>query len=78
MLGTSGCLALFGAIHNEGVELSVSHAIAGGWTAYANCSSPALPELLNPVGDPNRPLSATATPAPSLARRSAGTGWVGG
>jgi iron complex outermembrane receptor protein len=44
-----------GSVRNEGVEVSVSHRFGDGWTGYANYSYQALPELLDPVGDPDRP-----------------------
>lgn len=53
-----------GAIRNRGLELSASQFFRGGWTLFANYSYQEEPELLNPVGDPYRPLSETVSVPP--------------
>jgi outer membrane receptor protein involved in Fe transport len=53
-----------GSVRNEGIEISVSHRFADRWTAYANYSYQALPELLDPVGDPDRPRSESVSTPP--------------
>ncbi len=54
-----------GSIRNRGIELSASRFFRGGWSAYANYSYQDEPELLNPVGDPYRPLSETVSVPPA-------------
>ena len=54
-----------GSIRNRGLELSASQFFRGGWSAYANYSYQEEPELLDPVGDPDRPLSETVSVPPA-------------
>jgi outer membrane receptor protein involved in Fe transport len=54
-----------GDIRNRGIEVSASQFFRGGWSVYANYSYQAEPELLNPVGDPYRPLSDTVSVPPA-------------
>ncbi len=54
-----------GDMRNRGIELSASQFFLGGWSAFANYSYQDEPELLNPVGDPDRPLSETVSVPPA-------------
>ncbi len=54
-----------GAVRNRGIELSASQFFRGGWSAFANYSYQDEPKLLDPVGDPNRPLSETVSVPPA-------------
>jgi len=53
-----------GAVRNQGFEVSVNHALGTGWGVFGNYSYQELPELLDPVGDPNRPMSETVSTPP--------------
>jgi outer membrane receptor protein involved in Fe transport len=53
-----------GSIRNSGVELSATHTFRQGMTVFGNYSYQALPELLDPVGDPDRPPSDTVHTPP--------------
>jgi iron complex outermembrane receptor protein len=65
-----------GAVRNEGIELSASHRFEDGWTVYGNYSYQALPELLDPVGDPDRPQSQTVSTPPEH-RANLGVSYTG-
>ena len=53
-----------GSIRSAGIELSASHTFRRGVTLFGNYSYQALPEMLDPVGDPDRPPSDTVNTPP--------------
>jgi len=53
-----------GPVRNQGVEVSARHVFRSGWTLFGNYSYQRLPELLSPVGDPDRPPSETVNVPP--------------
>ena len=53
-----------GSIRSAGLELSARHTFRRGLTLFGNYSYQILPELLDPVGDPNRPRSDTINTPP--------------
>lgn len=53
-----------GAVRNRGVEVGVTHRFKSGWSLTGNYSYQDLPELLDPVGDPDRPPSDTINVPP--------------
>ena len=61
----SNVLALnIGSVRDEGIEIAVSHTFRRGVTLFGNYSYQSLPELLDPVGDPDRPVSDTVHTPP--------------
>ena len=53
-----------GSIRSAGIELSASHTFRRGITVFGNYSYQALPEMLDPIGDPDRPPSDTVNTPP--------------
>jgi outer membrane receptor protein involved in Fe transport len=53
-----------GSMRNSGVELSVNHTFRRGVTLFGNYSYQTLPEMLDPIGDPDRPKSETVNTPP--------------
>jgi len=53
-----------GSIRSAGLELSARHTFRRGLTLFGNYSYQILPELLDPIGDPDRPPSDTINTAP--------------
>jgi iron complex outermembrane receptor protein len=53
-----------GSMRNAGIELSASHTFRRGITLFSNYSYQKLPEMLDPVGDPDRPPSDTVHTPP--------------
>ncbi len=53
-----------GSVRSAGLELSASHTFRRGLTLFGNYSYQVLPELLDPVGDPDRPPSETINTPP--------------
>ena len=51
-------------MRNAGLELSASHTFRQGITLFGNYSYQRLPEMLDPIGDPNRPPSDTVHTPP--------------
>ncbi len=65
-----------GSVRSAGLELSASHTFRRGLTLFGNYSYQVLPELLDPVGDPDRPPSETIN-TPPLHRFNAGATYNG-
>ncbi len=65
-----------GSVRSAGLELSASHTFRRGLTLFSNYSYQVLPELLDPVGDPDRPPSETIN-TPPLHRFNAGVTYNG-
>jgi len=65
-----------GSIRTSGLELSASHTFRRGVTLFGNYSYQTLPEMLDPVGDPDRPPSDTVH-TPPLHRFNAGATYNG-
>jgi len=53
-----------GSIRNRGLEFSFWRALRGGWTLWGNYSFQDTPEMLDPVGDPDRPPSDSVSVPP--------------
>jgi len=53
-----------GSIRSAGLELSARHTFRRGVTLFGNYSYQTLPELLDPIGDPDRPPSDTVNTPP--------------
>jgi iron complex outermembrane receptor protein len=53
-----------GSVRSAGLEFAASHTFRRGLTLFGNYSYQALPELLDPVGDPDRPPSDTVNTPP--------------
>ena len=53
-----------GSIRSAGLELSARHTFRRGVTLFGNYSYQMLPELLDPIGDPDRPPSDTINTPP--------------
>jgi outer membrane receptor protein involved in Fe transport len=65
-----------GSIRSAGLELSASHTFRRGVTIFGNYSYQTLPDLLDPIGDPDRPPSDTVN-TPPLHRFNAGATYNG-
>ncbi len=65
-----------GSIRSTGIELSARHTFRRGVTLFGNYSYQSLPELLDPIGDPDRPPSDSVT-TPPLHRFNAGATFNG-
>ncbi len=65
-----------GSIRSSGIELSASHTFRRGVTLFGNYSYQTLPEMLDPIGDPDRPPSDTVN-TPPLHRFNAGAAYNG-
>ncbi len=65
-----------GSMRNTGLELSISHTFRRGVTLFGNYSYQTLPELLDPVGNPDRPQSQTIN-TPPLQRFNVGATYNG-
>ena len=65
-----------GSIRSAGIELSARHTFRRGVTLFGNYSYQSLPEMLDPIGDPNRPPSDSVN-TPPLHRFNAGATYNG-
>jgi outer membrane receptor protein involved in Fe transport len=54
-----------GSIRNRGIEFSARQIFRGGWTLWGNYSFQDEPEMLDPVGDLNRPPSESVSVPPT-------------
>ena len=54
-----------GSVRNRGAELSLTHLFDSGLSLFGNYSYQEEPELLDPVGDPDRPRSDSVSVAPA-------------
>ncbi len=54
-----------GSIRNQGIEISASHRFRGSWVLNGNYSFQDEPEMLDPIGHPNRPPSDSVSVPPT-------------